>query len=80
LTADVAEVLEAVGSARSMADVDLAHAIDEGEGYMTVAKWRSSHVGFWESDSMREYMGELFAQMTDDTELVVQRFRLIEVL
>jgi uncharacterized protein YhfF len=74
-------VIETTGVAVvRLADVDLAHAIDEGEGYATVAEWRSSHVEFWESDRMRGYMGELFVPVTDDTELVLQRFRVVEVL
>jgi uncharacterized protein YhfF len=63
-----------------LADVDLPHAIDEGEGYATVAEWRASHVEYWESAAMREYMGDAFVPMTDDTRLVFQRFVVVEIL
>jgi uncharacterized protein YhfF len=63
-----------------LADVDLPHAIDEGEGYTTIEDWRASHVGFWESPEMRDYLGELFLPMDDDTQVVLQRFRVVEVL
>jgi uncharacterized protein YhfF len=49
------------------ADVDLAFAIDEGEGFETVAGWREAHERFW---SDRE--------ITDDTLIVAERFRLVE--
>src|SRR5262249_2578895 len=33
-------------------DVDLAHAIGEGEGYTSVADWRAGHEAFWHSAQM----------------------------
>jgi uncharacterized protein YhfF len=49
------------------ADVDLQFARDEGEGFETVAQWRSAHERFW-SDR----------KITDDTLIVCERFTLIE--
>lgn len=69
----------AVAIAR-VADVDVQHAIDEGEGYVTVAGWREAHVDFWESPEMDAYLGDKNPAVTDDTELVLERFRLVKVL
>src|SRR5690242_15153727 len=35
-------------------EVDLQHAVDEGEGYTSVAAWRVEHEAFWHSDDMRQ--------------------------
>src|SRR5262245_11948762 len=32
-----------------LADVDFRHALDEGEGYESVAQWRAGHERFWHS-------------------------------
>ena len=50
-------------------DVDLEFARDEGEGFESVADWRAAHERFW-SDR----------QITDDTLIVAERFRLVEQL
>lgn len=59
-------------------DVDLRHAIDEGEGYTTVAEWRAAHERFWQSQDMRDYLGDPDFTVDDDTEAVLERFRLVE--
>jgi uncharacterized protein YhfF len=51
------------------ADVDLEFARDEGEGFESVADWRAAHERFW-SDR----------QISDDTLIVAERFRLVEQL
>ena len=51
------------------ADVDLAFAVDEGEGFETVADWRSAHERFWAQH-----------EIDDDTLIVAERFRLVERL
>lgn len=61
-------------------EVDLRHAVDEGEGYETVADWRRSHEEFWHSDQMREALGDPHFTIADDTPVVAQRFRLVERL
>lgn len=61
-------------------DVDLQHAVDEGEGYRTVAEWRRGHEEFWHSDEMRAHLGDPDYTVDDDTPLVLQRFRLVERL
>lgn len=59
-----------------LADVDLRHAIDEGEGDESVAQWRANHEKFWHSKEVRAEMGADF-QVHDDTLVAVQRFRLV---
>ncbi|UIK90766.2 ASCH domain-containing protein [Arthrobacter polaris] len=60
-----------------LADVDLQHVIDEGEGDTTVEQWRAGHEEFWHSQDMRHAMGDPDFTVTDDTVLVLQRFKLI---
>jgi uncharacterized protein YhfF len=59
-----------------LGDVDLAHALGEGEGYTSVAEWRAGHERFWHSAEMRAALGDPeFA--VDDTLVVAQEFRLV---
>jgi uncharacterized protein YhfF len=60
-------------------DVDLAHALGEGEGYTSVAEWRAGHEQFWHSPEVRTELGAEFT-VRDDTLMVAQAFRLVEVL
>ena len=48
-------------------DVDLDFARDEGEGFASVADWRSAHEEFWAGETV-----------DDDTLVVAERFRLVE--
>ena len=57
-------------------DVDLAHALGEGEGYASVADWRAGHEDYWHSDAMREYVGDPAFTVDDDTSAVAVEFRL----
>ncbi|WP_030788528.1 ASCH domain-containing protein [Streptomyces sp. NRRL S-920] len=59
-----------------LADVDLAHAVDEGEGYTTVAAWRAGHERFWHGAGLRAALGDATFTVDDGTELVLERFRL----
>jgi len=52
-----------------VADVDLAFARDEGEGFETVASWRHAHEEFWADE-----------EIDDDTLIVAERFRVVERL
>lgn len=61
----------------TVGEVDLQHAVDEGEGYTSVAEWRAAHESFWHSAEMREALGMPDFVVTDDTEAVLERFRLI---
>jgi uncharacterized protein YhfF len=60
-----------------LADVDLQHALDEGEGFNSVAEWRAEHEGFWHSAEVREERGDPDFTVDDDTQVLVQRFRLV---
>ncbi|MFG1806338.1 ASCH domain-containing protein [Streptomyces sp. NPDC049040] len=58
-------------------EVDLAHAVDEGEGDTSVAGWRRTHEEFWHSPEMRAAMDDPDFTVDDDTLVVLQRFRLV---
>ncbi|MDO5737607.1 MAG: ASCH domain-containing protein [Propionibacteriaceae bacterium] len=60
-----------------LAEVDLQHAIDEGEGFTTVDQWRAGHEEFWHSQDIRDEMNDPDFTVYDDTVLVLQRFRLV---
>jgi uncharacterized protein YhfF len=60
-----------------LGDVDLAHAIGEGEGYASVAEWRAGHERFWHSREMREALGDPDFTVNDDTLVVAHTFRLV---
>jgi len=40
------------------ADVDLNHALGEGEEYASVVEWRAGHEQFWPSAEMRQALGD----------------------
>jgi uncharacterized protein YhfF len=61
-----------------LGDVDLAHALGEGEGYASVAEWRAGHERFWHSAPMREALGDPEFTVDDDTLVVAEVFRLVE--
>lgn len=60
-----------------LGEVDLAHAVDEGEGYETVAQWRAGHEEFWHSAEVRAGLGDPGFTVDDATPLVLERFRLV---
>jgi len=60
-----------------LGDVGLQHAVDEGEGYTTVAEWRAAHERFWHGDAMRAYLGDPHFTVDDETLVVLERFRLV---
>jgi uncharacterized protein YhfF len=62
-----------------LAEVDLAHAIGEGEGYASVAQWRAGHAEFWHSAQVREELGDPQFTVDDDTLVVAESFRLVEI-
>ncbi|MFE0464644.1 ASCH domain-containing protein [Kitasatospora sp. NPDC058965] len=61
----------------ALAEVDLAHAVDEGEGYTSVAQWRESHERYWHSEAMRAALEDPEFTVDDTTPVVLERFRLI---
>ncbi|MFD0527845.1 ASCH domain-containing protein [Kitasatospora arboriphila] len=61
-----------------LAEVGLAHAVAEGEGYTSVAEWRASHENFWHSPELRAVLEDPHYTVDDTTPLVLQRFRLVD--
>jgi uncharacterized protein YhfF len=59
-----------------LADVDLGHVRDEGEGDESVAQWRAGHTAFWQSPQVRAELGDPAFTVHDDTLVVAKRFRL----
>lgn len=61
-----------------MADVDDQFARDEGEGFADAADWRTAHERFWSGyiGELRDRLGDPAWNLTDDTLVVCQRFRL----
>jgi hypothetical protein len=59
-----------------LGEVDLAHALGEGEGYLSVADWRAGHERFWHSADVRSALGDPEFTVSDDTLVVAQTFRL----
>lgn len=62
-----------------LADVDDAHAIDEGEGDADAAAFRVSHERFWNGyiDELRAGLGDPTFAITDDTLVTAERFRIV---
>ncbi len=65
-----------------LADIDDAHAIDEGEGFADASAFRIAHERYWgrEIDQLRARLGDPTFRVTDDTPVVAERFRVAEVL
>lgn len=60
-------------------DVDEQFARDEGEGFESVADWRAAHERFWGPNADREAAGAEPWTIDDDTLVVCERFRLVEL-
>ena len=65
---------------KRMVDVDLAFAIDEGEGFQTVDQWRDAHTRFFTSPETVALLGDPPVTIDDDTLVVCFRFRVVEVV
>ncbi|WP_156721644.1 ASCH domain-containing protein [Streptomyces apocyni] len=63
-----------------LGDVDLRHAVDEGEGDQTVAAWRASHERFWHGPESLEVLGDPGFRVDDTTLVVTERFRVAELV
>ncbi|MER7335667.1 MULTISPECIES: ASCH domain-containing protein [unclassified Micromonospora] len=63
-----------------LAEVDLQHALDEGEGDESVAQWRAGHETFWHSEEVRAELGDPGFTVDDDTLVVTKRFRLLRTV
>jgi uncharacterized protein YhfF len=60
-----------------LAEVDLAHAVDEGEGFTTVSEWRTGHERVWHSEEMRRELDDPAFIVGDATLVVLERFRVL---
>ena len=65
---------------RRISEVDLQFAIDEGEGFTTVAEWRDAHEAFFTGPEMAASLGQPAVAIDDDTLVVCLRFRVVERL
>jgi uncharacterized protein YhfF len=63
-----------------MGDVELGFAIDEGEGFTSLAEWYEAHVRFFTSAEMAAALGDPPVAVDDDTLVVCSRFRVVERL
>jgi uncharacterized protein YhfF len=59
-----------------LADVDLGHARDEGEGNDSVASWRVAHERYWHGPAYLGWLGDPAFRVNDDTLAVLERFEL----
>jgi uncharacterized protein YhfF len=60
-----------------LADVDIEHVRDEGEGHTTITEWRAAHERFWHGADMRRELGDPTFVVTDATLVILERFRVI---
>jgi uncharacterized protein YhfF len=63
-----------------LSEVDLEHAMDEGEDFETVAQWRAEHEKFWHSEKMRAVLRAPDFAVDDETIVIAQRFHVVERL
>ena len=65
-----------------LADMTDEDAIDEGEGYADAAAFRVSHEDHWNAfiDEVRDGLGDPTFTITDDTPIVVERFRIAAIV
>ena len=61
-----------------LSEVDLQHALDEGEGFTSVAEWRADHTDYWQSAEMRAAMEDPEFTVDDTTMVVATRFVIVE--
>ena len=82
LVVDSSQVPVAIIELVRLADVDIATAKAEGEGYRSVEEWRLAHEAFWDSyaDDLRSRLADPSWRLVDDTPVVVEYFRLVDVL
>jgi uncharacterized protein YhfF len=62
----------------ALSEVDLEHAVGEGEGYRSVAEWRAEHTNFWHGAEMRAALKAPEFTVDDTTPVVATRFVVVE--
>ena len=60
-----------------LGDADLSLAHDEGEDFQDVAEWRVEHERFWNDEVIPTLPAGTLSGLTDDTQVLVWRFRLV---
>ena len=60
-----------------LSEVDLGTALAEGEDFTTVAEWRREHERYWTQEVLPALPPESARPLTDETEIVIQWFRLM---
>jgi len=63
-----------------LGDADLELALAEGEGFHSVKEWRATHESFWNDHVKPELADTSTWPLDDDTQIVVQYFRVLELL
>lgn len=63
-----------------LGDADLRLALEEGEGFRSVAEWREAHEQFWNGEGRPHLRAPSAWRLDDDTQVVVERFRLVQRL
>ena len=76
----VAVIETTAASVIPLGDVHISDAIDEAEGFSSVAEWRAGHERFWHCDEMRQALGDPMFTVNDETLVVLERFRVFERL
>ncbi len=59
-----------------LGEADLGLALAEGEGFESVAQWREDHEHFWTQEVLPTLPPGAAGPLTDETQVVVQWFRL----
>ena len=62
-----------------LSEVDFEHALDEGEGFTSVAEWRAEHTNFWQGAEMRAALKAPEFTVDDTTPVVATRFVVVAV-
>ena len=76
--AEPVAIIELVGvDVIRLGDADLQLALDEGEGFSSVAEWREAHERFWSEEIVPSLPERRRAAIDDDTLIMVERFRLL---
>ena len=64
----------------ALGDADLQLAIEEGEGFASVAQWSEAHERFWSGSSGDSVERVGAPALSDQTPIVVERFELVRRL
>lgn len=60
-----------------LADADAQLALDEGEGFGSVAEWREAHEAYWNAEGRPDGDVASAFSVNDDTRVVVEWFRVV---